>query len=124
MVRKIDKTWAIDISKETKSKGEVTNEKAINQSIEGILSTYFGERLFNLGFGSVLPTALFNTFTESQGEDLLTRLIETIEAYEDRITIQQDAARLYIKDNVMRLIIPYFLNRENITSVFDRKVII
>lgn len=122
--REFSDMYAYDISKNVISEGEVTDIDAINQSIEAILSTGFGERFFNPYFGSVLADQLFESITESNGEVLLDKLFLNIEQWEDRVTMLKDRARLGIDPdtNSIELSLPYVINRSGIVSSFDKKV--
>lgn len=118
--------WAYDISKKPISKGEVWDTDVINQSIENILSTGFGERVFNPTFGSNLQNFLFNGITEENGEQILDSVIESVKRWEDRIIVLENDARLIVNPNTneIRLYFPYRLRDRNIVSEFDKKIII
>lgn len=107
------------------SKGEVWDIDCINKSIENILTTSYGERIFNLGFGSPLNFSLFEGMTNIQGEKLINDVIDALKRWEDRITIIENDVRLYSNsDNSFSLSIPYRINKNNITSTFKKKIII
>jgi len=118
--------FAYDIHKDVISKGEAKDEEAIAVSIENILSTYFGERLFNPYFGSVLPAQLFESLNEDNSQQLLDSIIEAIEIWEKRITIIKSKVHLtlVLDDNSMELSIPYVVNGSNIESKFDKRIIL
>ena len=118
--------FAYDLHKDVLTKGEATDEEAIGISIENILSTAFGERVFNPYFGSVLPFQLFENITEENGEDLLDKLIEAVETWETRITIVKDKAHLGLltDENAMTLYLPYIVKSSGVTSRFNKKIIL
>lgn len=124
MAREYTDNWAIDISKNVVSDGVVYNEEAINQSIESILATYFGERIFRLDFGSSLGRTLFNSLNESTGEELLSSIINSIKRFERRIRIVEDQARLILdsENNAIYLLLYYIINERQITSQFEKKI--
>ena len=117
--------WAYDMSKNTLTEGEVFNEDAINNSIENILSTSFGERFFNPYFGSILPLQLFENINTDNGEMLLDKIIEAIKTWEDRIVILEKEAKLILQndDNTLILQLPYIIKRNGKSSTFEKKVI-
>lgn len=118
--------WAYDISKSVKVEGEVFDDKAINVSIENILSTLRGERLFSPYFGSTLPNQSFEQIDIFNAEDLLIELLEAIELWEDRITIVRNQIEMNILTNEqsMTLVLPYIINRNGLTGRFSRKIVL
>lgn len=118
-------SWAYDLSKDMFNKGEIYDEDVINQSIELILSTIFGERIFNIYVGSELASMLFENFTGGDGEGLFDSILKSIERWEDRITISYEDSTLRIlsNDNAIILNIVYRINRNNIVTSFKRKII-
>lgn len=115
--------FAYDLSKDLEI-GEVVNTDAIDQSIENILSTSYGERLFNPFFGSPLPLVIFENLTVSQGESLLDSLIKSIEQWEDRIVILKDRCSLGIdyNNNSMDIGITYVVKNNSQLVNFERSV--
>ena len=71
-------SWAYDISKNVLSKGEIRDVDVINQSIESIIGTLFGERIFNLSFGSDLTLRIFDIQTKKSGEQVLNSITDAI----------------------------------------------
>jgi len=116
--------FAYDISNNVISKGEIFDVDVINQSIQNILSTTKGERIFFPDYGSILSLVVFENVTATNGEQLLDQLLDDVERWEDRITIIRADALVDIdsNNNSMILEIPYFINDVNITSTFVRKV--
>lgn len=119
------KIYAYDIDKKVISKGEATNEAAINLSIENILSTIFGERFFNLEFGSPLMLQLFENLNEENGEKLLDAIIDSIEKWEDRIFIYKNLATLQIiyDLNALVLTLKYSIIQNNLTGTFKKRIV-
>jgi phage baseplate assembly protein W len=117
--------WAYDLSKNPLTKGEIWDDDVIKESIELIIATYFGERLFNPYFGSPLGNMLFENINESKGESLLTDLINAIKTWEDRITINESRCRIILDydNNSIGLQIFYTINQNNIRSLFEKKII-
>jgi phage baseplate assembly protein W len=115
---------AYDLAKKVLEVGELVNTDAIEQSIENILSTSYGERLFNPYFGSPLPLVLFENLTISQGEALLDSLIRAIETWEDRIILLKDRCTLNIDydNNALDIGIAYVIKSNSQLANFERSV--
>ena len=124
--REFSDTFAYDMAKNTKKTGEVVNENAINVSIENILLTNYGERIFLPDFGSPIPLVIFETLNENNGERLLNDIIEAIKKWESRITLIEEDIRMNVKleENTLNLIIPYKIKRNGLTGTFSRKIIL
>ena len=118
--------WAYDLHKQPLTKGEVFDEDVINLSIENILSTLRGERLFNENFGSILPLVLFEHLNYNSAFDLLNSVLIAIRRFEKRITVKIDEVELNIltNENAFTLIIPYVVNRTGLTNTFTKKVVL
>ena len=119
-------SFAYDLSKNPLSEGEIFDYDVINQSIEMILSTIRGERLFLPQLGSVLPLVIFENINETNGDETLDLILQAIELWEDRIILDKENAELIIVSdmNTIDLIIPYRLNNTNITNTFRRTIIL
>ena len=114
--------WAYDLSRDVISTGEVYDADAIDQSIESIVATLFGERLFLPNYGCILAFALFESFDEKTAENLLDNVIDTIKLWEKRIIIQSSNCKLDIDGGnySLSLTIPYIVRETSIESVFER----
>jgi len=119
-------SWAYDLDKQPLTKGEAFDEHAINLSIENILSTLRGERLFNENFGSILPLVLFEQLDYNSAYDLLNSLLSSIRRFEKRITVIKEQVELNIlnDNNSFTLVIPYIINRTGLVSRFNKKVVL
>ena len=118
--------FAYDMSKNSQTDGELLNEDAINVSIENILMTNRGERVFLPDFGSVIPLVIFETINQSNGEIILDDIIESIKRWETRITILEDRVKLDVRanENALLLSIPYKIDRNGLTGTFNRKILL
>ena len=121
-IKKYADTWEMDMSTQALKTPEIYNEDVINQSIEMILSTPLGSRLFNLGFGSNFSYRIFDNMNEGYLEQVINDTVKAIQRWEDRIVILEDDVRLtaYPDDNAFHLLIPYFMNDRNIRGVFSK----
>ena len=118
--------WAEDVSKGVVSEGYVYDGKAINVSLENILLTSRGERLFNVGFGSILGAVPFESLDFRNAEELLDIIIRDIRRWENRIILVTDEIKMDIlrDENSFTLVIPYVIKRTGLTGTFARKIII
>ena len=117
-------SYAYDIAKDVISTGGVYDTDAIDQSIENIIATTFGERLFFPDFGSGLSFALFDNVNEQNGELLLDSVIQNITTWENRVVIDSNNCKLKIdsNNNALTLSIPYYIKRNSIKNTFERRI--
>jgi len=116
--------WADDLHIDNFSKGDIVNVDVINQSIETILTTLRGERLFNPSFGSDFTLRIFDTISESMLEQLIDDTIGSIKQWEPRITIIESAVSLVVRpdSNAVFISIPYVINGRNIKATFEKQM--
>ncbi len=119
----IDK-WASDLDIDIIKNGEIFDVNVINRSIELILGTTYGERLFNPSFGSGLQLRLFEGITTTNAESILDEAIEAIKRWEDRILILQSSSKIILdmSNNSITLVIPYIIKKTGVNSTFKKKV--
>jgi len=115
--------YAYDLSRKVITKGEIWDDDVIKQSVESIVATYFGERLFNLKFGSPLWGRLFENMTPSDGESILNGVSNAIKRWEDRVRLIENEMRLTSgDDNSLILIIPFVIKRTGKKSIWQKKI--
>lgn len=118
--------WAYDIPLDTfKKGGEIYNYDVINQSIEMVLSSLLGRRLFNRGFGSDFPNRVFDNMTVTYGERLIDDTVKAIKRWEDRIFIIEDEVKLVLApdQNMASLEIPYIIPKIGKKAIFKKKIV-
>jgi len=119
-------SFAYDLANDVLTKGELYDYDVINQSIENILTTGFGERLFNPYFGSSLGNYLFEGMSNDflNGSSLIKKLIDEISIWENRITFKQNECSIIADpdNNSIVLKLTYYVNKTNIKNVFKRKI--
>jgi phage baseplate assembly protein W len=108
--------FAYDLSNNI-SKGEIYDYDVITQSIETILTTMYGDRLFNPRFGSSLGGILFNTINSQTGEAVLDDVIKAINSIEKRITVFPNQAKMTISTDQRAVIldIPYAVKNTSVS---------
>ena len=123
-VKKYADDWAYDLPIKVISSGELVNEDVINQSIEMILATLRGERLFNPPFGSDFSNRLFDIMDDSFYEKMLDDTVEAIKRWEDRIVVLESDVRLKINpdENSASITIPYVIKQRRIKAEFKKKI--
>jgi phage baseplate assembly protein W len=123
-VFKYSDNWAYDLDKNMCTNGEITNVDVINQSIEMILTTLRGERLFNTSFGSNFKLRLFDNINNEFLENLIDDTVNAIKKWETRITIIEDEVRLYVEpdNNKVTISIPYIINALRLKAEFKKKI--
>lgn len=116
--------FALDLNKKVLSDVDAIDNKVISQSIEAILMTNVGERLFE-DFGSGLNLVPFERLDASSAESLLDNIIKTISRYEKRITIISDQCSINISkiNHYVTLKIIYYKNLDGTSGEFNKKII-
>ena len=99
-------------------------DDAITQSIENILSTIPGERVFLPLFGSPLPLLLFENMASIQSSVVIETIFNAIELWEDRITILRQNSSLVTQpeNNTIILRIYYVRKGTSEISAFERSI--
>lgn len=116
--------FALDLNKKVLTNVDAVDKDVIHQSLEAILLTGVGERVFE-DFGSFLQTILFHRLDENNAENLLDEIISTISRYENRITIISNSCALNISraTQTMRLKIVYYINSDGAVGEFNKKIV-
>lgn len=117
--------WALDIAHNVTSVGEIRDIDVINQSIESIIGTSMGERVFFLGYGSSLINRLFEIQTVQAGEDILKDLKNQIQLWDDRIIVDEANMRLQmdVNNNSCVITIPYIIKKNSVNGIYKKKII-
>jgi len=117
--------WAQDIDKNATTNGDIKDVDVLDQSIELIITTLYGERLFNLSYGCGLTRKAFETMTPGFAEDVLNDVAGAIKRWEDRITVIENQMRIVSNpdENYIILVIPYFVRKTGIGSIFKKKLV-
>jgi len=123
-IKRFTDDWAYDLDIKTLSKGEIVNEDVINQSIEMILATTPGERLFRPSFGSNFSRRLFNVMDVSFYDQLLDDTTNAIKLWEDRIIVLNDEIKLKIDPDThtATITIPYIIKQRNLKGQFYKVI--
>ena len=121
----LNEKWATDLSLDPFTNGEIYHEDVINQSIEVILSTLLGKRLFNLTFGSDFPRRIFDTLDSATSEKLLDDVVEAIKRWDNRLVIIDREVELTIDpdNNKALIVVPYIIPFIGKKAIFRRKIV-
>jgi len=124
MTKKAADKWAYDLDKDPIDQGEIWDADVINQSIEMILATNFGERLFIPSFGFGLYSRIFENLNSRNAESLLNEIANSLKKWEDRIIVHEGGMRIIadVDRHKFVLIIPYTIKRMNIQSEFKKQI--
>jgi hypothetical protein len=116
--------YAIDLSKQSLTVSDVYDNQAILQSVENILLTIPGERVFEPEFGSELMTTVFKNINAQSGERLLDSLIASINKWEPRVTVLSKDCKLYLnpRENSLTIYISFIINKSYAKSVYSKKL--
>jgi len=123
-ISRVSTNWAFDLDKDMSTNGELKDVDVINQSIEMILSTLPGERLFNPTFGSDFQLRIFDTMDVDFLEVLIDDTLGAIKRWEDRIIIIDEEVRLTVNPdgNSAFIFIPYIIKDRQLKAEFKRKI--
>jgi len=123
-IKKYSDDWALDASYNLYSVVEIKNIQVINQSIEMILATPLGTRLFNLNFGSNFSLRIFDNMNPQYLQTVIDDTVTRIEEWEDRIIIIKEEVNLAVnpETNSMVLTIPYIIKARNIKGSFAKYI--
>jgi phage baseplate assembly protein W len=70
IIKRYNEDWAYDLNKSLFKGKELFNEDVISQSLDSIIGTIAGERLFNRSFGTGLFLYLFENLDNSTAEKI------------------------------------------------------
>ena len=101
----------------------VYDVEAINSSIENILGTIPGERLFQPNFGSNIHTLLFEPINDDTAADILFEIVDAIENWEPRVTVLLDESTVdpYPDKNLYEVVVRYKIITTQDTATFSRQ---
>lgn len=116
--------FALDLNKKVLTNVDAVDDEVIKQSIEMILMTNVGERLFE-DFGANLNAVPFERLDETSAEILLDNIIKTITIYEKRISIISNECSINISkvNHYVKLKISYYKNIDGSSGEFNKKII-
>ena len=116
--------YAYDLSHNVESKGEVFDEKAINESITLLLLTMKGELIFRPNVGTSLPMVPFENMTSEHNNSIIENVLNEIEAIEQRITFIRPDCRVnvYPDENSIDMILKYIILENGLVGKYQQKI--
>lgn len=116
--------YAIDLSKKSLSISDVYDSQALLQSVENIILTIPGERVFQLDFGSPLMTTTFRNINEQNGERLLDAIIDAINKFEPRVRVISSKCVLQLipSQNSLNIEIPFVVLKSGAYLEYNKKL--
>lgn len=114
--------YAYDLSRNIITDGESYDEYAIAQSIENIVLTGYGERIFEPSFGSGITSIPFSRADSRLLNTALDTLIDRIEKTDYRVSIMRDRCKMIMDpdNNQVTLEIVFFVKSNYKVGVFSR----
>lgn len=105
------KDYAVDISHNVLSVGEVTDEKAINESLTLLLLTMKGELIFRHHIGTSLPMVPFENINSAAGNEIIDTVLDELQSIEKRIAFVKDRCRVNVDpdNNQLQLCLYYYI---------------
>jgi len=115
--------FAYDVSKNILSKGDIWDEDAINQSIELIIATMYGERVFNQNFGSPVGGMLFQNFRRVTGS-ILDAIVDSINTFEPRVSVVTSLSSAVSNpdSNEITINLTYIIIQNNVVGNFNKVI--
>lgn len=102
---------------------EISGNEAINESLENIILTNFGELLFGfMGFGTNVITEVFSNVSSRSTESIKSKVITAITKWEPRVIVDQSNVRVVIDDenHTFNLSVPYVIKSSGELATFKR----
>lgn len=122
--KSIKLNYALDLAKRAISEGQVTDSKAINQSIESILMTGRDERVFE-DYGSFIPSLIFSRINKNTATEIMDGIVSLIGKYEKRVKIipSQCKIKIYQSANTVDITLSYLITATNSVGEFNKRLI-
>ncbi len=116
--------YAIDLSKKSLTVSDVYDSQALLQSVENIILTIPGERVFQLDFGSPLMTTTFRNINQQNGERLLDSIIDAINKFEPRVRVISSKCVLQLipSQNSLNIQIPFIVIKSGAYLEYNKKL--
>ena len=96
-----------------------TNIKAVIESIRNILQTSYGERFFNVKFGSTTSGVLFELLDESSASYYRNSIVSSIEEFEPRVDVDEERTKFIIgRDGSTTLSLYFKLRGEPTENIY------
>jgi phage baseplate assembly protein W len=85
----------------------VVNEQSVRDSIDNILGTNPGERIFLPQFASGLKSILFEPMTQQKMDNLANSIKNSIETWDNRVSVQNVACTLDPDNNYVAITVTF-----------------
>ena len=120
----VEPHFAYDISHNVMTKGDVFDEKAINESLTLLLLTMKGELIFRPDVGTSLPTVPFENMTSTNNNAIIGTVLEEIEAIERRIAFIKSDCNVFIypDENTIDLNLKYYILKTGEIGEYQQKI--
>lgn len=120
----VEPHFAYDLSHNVFTKGEVFDEKAINESITLLLLTMKGELIFRPNVGTSLPTVPFENMTTSINNEIVNTVLNEIESVEQRISFVRSECKVFVypDENSIDMSLKYYILRTGEVGEYKQKI--
>lgn len=122
----VDSVRFTDFSSKNDGSLDSYDSEAINNSILNILLTHKGTIPFNYNFGAGISSYVFETMDTSVLSSYLNRILDEVEFYETRISIDRKLVEVDIKssDQTVDIFIPYSIVLTGVGGEFYKRLIL
>lgn len=122
----VDSVRFTDFSSKNDGSFDSYDSEAINNSILNILLTHKGTIPFNYNFGAGISSYVFETMDTSVLSSYLNRILDEVEFYETRISIDRKLVEVDIKssDQTVDIFIPYSIVLTGVGGEFYKRLIL
>lgn len=122
--RRTQLNYALDLAKRAISEGQVTDAKAINQSIESILMTGRDERVFE-EYGSFIPSLIFSRINKNTAREIMEGISNLLLKYEKRISLIPSSCKItiYQSANAVDVKLVYVITASSSVGEFNKRLI-
>ena len=95
-----------------------TDQKLIKNDLLQLILTIPGERVYRPDFGTIVRSVVFEVYSNSLASQLRTSIINAIQNYEERVTVNSVAVTAGDSDNTLVIVIDVSLNGDPLTHYF------
>ena len=120
-------TEYVELNKSYKVDGRnvvVYDIESINESIDNLITTKIGERVFNRALGSNLSQILFEPLTDTIVQDSVMKIHQVLLKYEPRVRLNLNNSSVTFERDESRLdiFLQYVIKSTNQVGIFSKTI--